>query len=592
MRLHLPLYALLLALFTLGACTKDTTEVIELGPRLSDETVTATFTGTITATDGTGLSGVIVAAGATSAVTDADGAYTLAGATVVADRAHLTVRGEGYVNGSRTLLVDGGSTHQVDVELLSLTDAQAISAASASDVEIGTTGASVAFPAAAFATADGAPAPGRVNVVAHYLPGDAESSLRRMPGDLRGTNAEGQVTTLTPLGMISTVLRDDSGNALRLAKGKTATLTIPVPAAARATAPATAPLYYFDEASALWVAEGQATLTDAGYVGEVSHFTFWAAMLGRTGIKLCGQVLAQDQDGNTTPFANRRVFARADGFPNAAVGTDAEGRFCGIVPAETTVTLVTATGCDGVVEIATVPPSSSNVALGAITFTPSGPAQVTLRGRIVCSDGERRVVRVRLTGSDGEFTAAAVGPNGAFRARVDNCGTDSLRVAISYVDPASGETVTLTRGVARGADHDFGNIEACRAKGPAASLERNSFSATIGRDTLGARRRDILITADATGFTVVDTTTGGGVVYLRALTRAGDFLKVGRYPLANGAVYNPRGINRTPRVSLEGAALNVTSVVPATATTPMVGPGADRPVRLARRRRQGRRGNH
>ena len=105
---------------------KDTVELIEvddLGSALSGELVTASFSGRITSTDGAGLPGIIVTAGASNATTDADGAYALPNATVTEDHAYLTVRGQGFVDGSRTLLVRDGSSYEVDVELLSLADA-------------------------------------------------------------------------------------------------------------------------------------------------------------------------------------------------------------------------------------------------------------------------------------------------------------------------------------------------------------------------------------------------------------------------------------------------------------------------------------
>jgi len=107
------------------------------------------------------------------------------------------------------------------------------------------------------------------------------------PTDMAGGHYEarnpstGATELIESFGAI-TVNLSQGGTALQLAKGQKATIRIPLGTRATAQPDATIPLYYWDEAQAIWVQEGTATLkgsatTGLYYEGQVSHFTTWNA---------------------------------------------------------------------------------------------------------------------------------------------------------------------------------------------------------------------------------------------------------------------------------------------------------------------------
>ena len=92
--------------------------------------------------------------------------------------------------------------------------------------------------------------------------------------------------------------------------------------------PATIPLYYFDESTALWVEEGEATLTvidgASFYVGTVSHFTTWNADQVYNTVELLGCVV----DNEGLPVANVQVLSEGTSYiGRSSAYTDAEGDF-------------------------------------------------------------------------------------------------------------------------------------------------------------------------------------------------------------------------------------------------------------------------
>ena len=571
MRLLHNLYPILFMGLLLGACADETDELLEVepaGPTLSGDMVEATFGGRVTDVTGAPLAGVTVAAGDASTVTDAEGAYSLPRAGVVADRALLTFRAGGYVTGSRTLLVSGGSAYTADAELLSLADFALVNTAAGGSVSAADAGAEVVFPEAAFARADGSGFEGVATVSVHYLDPTDEAFARRMPGDLRGVGEEGETTALASFGMISAVLRDDAGQRADLADGKTATIRIPVAAELRGRAPATAPLYYFDETRATWVADGSATLTDGAYVGEVTHFTFWSASLRQPGIRLCGQLLAT-RGGETSPVGRGTVLATAEGLPRATAPTNERGQFCGIVPANTAVTLSAFSACEGYVEVAQVPPTETDVELGEIAYAPTDRTAVTVTGQLTCADGavdEDAIVRVRV-GTEGAFQSTRPEADGSYAITVGGCDEGEVFVNVGLFDPAVGGTTVLERVFAYATAVDAGQTEVCSDGGTQATV--GTFEAMIGTDTTTAD--EIAIVATDRGLTVTGTGTVAstdetGEFTLSLPVAGGDFLAEGSYTLGGNAIYLPVG-RRDFRYALGGQTLTVLSYTPASGDT-------------------------
>lgn len=258
-----------LYLLGLGSCSKDKsptgtdtsakgTEVTSLFGRIGDDT-------------GGALAGVIVTSGTWADTTDANGFFSLADVTVPKGRAVVLAKKPGYFNGARAEVPGSDGTTRILLRLGKKTT-YTVSASAGGNVDVAG-GAKIGFPAGGFVTKSGAAYTGPVTVAANYLDPNSPDFYYFFSGDNAGMGADGQEAALISVGVIRAELEGSGGEALQLATGKTATLSFPKPSGM--APPDTMPLWYFDEESGMWTEQGQATLTAAGYVGTVTHFSVW-----------------------------------------------------------------------------------------------------------------------------------------------------------------------------------------------------------------------------------------------------------------------------------------------------------------------------
>jgi hypothetical protein len=224
---------------------------------------------------GAPLAGVEATAGGVRATSDANGVFTLIGATASGDRTFVTCTKSGYFNGVKAMVPVIGGVTTVKLTMMSLGTATAIDAASGGTVSTDD-GATITLPAGGFAK-QGAPYSGSVNVSARHLSPDNAAFGSMFSGDWTGLDSNGGEAMLVSFGVLRVELRDDTGAPLNLAAGTTASLTYPIAASQAASPPATMPLWFFDDGRGIWQQEGTATLQSGAYVGSVSHFSAWNA---------------------------------------------------------------------------------------------------------------------------------------------------------------------------------------------------------------------------------------------------------------------------------------------------------------------------
>ena len=231
--------------------------------------------GTVLASAGSvPVAGAKVSIGALSAVTGADGKFTIdmvgTGARVV-----LKVEATAFLDGITAVPVTANQTSRAAVRLVPVGSETTIDPAIASVVTSPGSPARVALPANALVVAStGVAAAGAATVRLTAI--DPGADPQSMPGDF--TTSAGD--TIESFGAINVSLRDAAGARLDLKPGSTATIRIPL-SSRSVNPPATIPLYYMNETTGLWVQEGSATLTGSGderyYEGSVTHFTTWNA---------------------------------------------------------------------------------------------------------------------------------------------------------------------------------------------------------------------------------------------------------------------------------------------------------------------------
>ena len=252
----------------------------------------------LTSADSAAVANATVAVGDRSTRTAADGSFTLT-QVPAASRVVLRVSAEGYLDALVPTPVTTGQTLQANARLLPEATAQRFDAATAAVIANAGNPARVELPAASLVNAaTGAAASG--TVTATVTPLDPARDPLTMPGDYTVSDTQ----RIESFGAIQVNLRDAAGNRLNLKSGSTATIRIPL-SSRSATPPASIPLYWFNEATGRWVAEGSATLAGTApnqyYEGQVSHFSTWNADRPQDTIYVNGCVA--DSSGKRLPGA-------------------------------------------------------------------------------------------------------------------------------------------------------------------------------------------------------------------------------------------------------------------------------------------------
>jgi len=261
----------------------------------------------VSSATGAPLAGVAVSAGGRSATTGADGRYSLTGVPQAATQVVDFTLADHAPNHA-AVAVASDSTSVANARLTPVGARVDFPASAGTTVTVPNSPAQVVLPAAGLVTASGSAATG--SVTARVTAIDAAADPGNMPGNATARTASGGIETIESFGAVNVQLNDASGARLNLARGQTATIRIPL-ATRSPAAPTTTFLYYFDEATGLWVAEGTATLRGTApsqyYEGTVGHFTTWNAAMptatGGAGLYLLGFSGSSTQ-GAAIQFAN------------------------------------------------------------------------------------------------------------------------------------------------------------------------------------------------------------------------------------------------------------------------------------------------
>jgi hypothetical protein len=220
------------------------------------------------------LANVKVAVAGRTVVTGTDGSFKLDG-VAPSNRVVLRFTLEGYADGFAATPVSAAGTGGVTARLSQIAASKTFTNSAGATVSDSASSASVILaPASLVNEATGAAPLGAITATIAII--DPAANPANMPGDYTTTAGN----TIESFGALAVQLQDSTGSRLNLASGQTSTIRIPLRSRS-ATPPPTIPLYYFNEATGLWVEEGTATLAGAApsqyYEGTVRHFTVWNA---------------------------------------------------------------------------------------------------------------------------------------------------------------------------------------------------------------------------------------------------------------------------------------------------------------------------
>jgi len=236
--------------------------------------------------DGVLIANAKVDIGGLSAKSDAKGIALISNAPVGNNQV-VTITKAGYVSQTVQVAIAQGKTNQLQITLLPVKDKRAIARAEAAQVIASKTlGASVTLPANALVKPNNQVATSAIS--ANLSPFDIKSlDMSAMLGKGRGRDATGKLVNLISAGVFSIDFYDAQNAHLQLAAGKTADIQVDLPYASingKALSVGTiVPLWHFDTAQGLWIAEGSGTVvaSQSSNVGlavkaTVSHFSTWS----------------------------------------------------------------------------------------------------------------------------------------------------------------------------------------------------------------------------------------------------------------------------------------------------------------------------
>jgi uncharacterized protein YfaP (DUF2135 family) len=320
-------------------------------------------------TTGAGAAGLEVQVGGKTVTTGADGTYEIDASS---GRVLVNVRGAGYAATSKSVTVGTASNARatLDIDILPVAFSGTFDPAADFIAQVPGSPGRVAISAGSLVLAGGAAPAG--DITGELTPIDPSLEIGLMPGDMIDNNGD----SIASYGAMTVEFKDASGNALNLAAGESATIWIPV--STRGTVPpARIPLYYYDKAQGVWVAEGTAELSGdkTQYKGTVGHFSTWNADYLYDSVTVKGCV----QDANTTArIAGATVEMIGQNYNGAnAAMTDSDGNF-EISVMQSAFSLITASKGTKVSNTVEVDVGVSEVTLDDCLFLGNAPLTVRL----------------------------------------------------------------------------------------------------------------------------------------------------------------------------------------------------------------------
>lgn len=417
------IFAILITITFLSSCRKDTiSRDIERTPITPQVNVEATINGFITDLNGEAIPDATVSITNNMTQTNELGFFEITG-LVNEKYGVIEVEKPGYFKQYETIVPTRTATNRVRIKMMERSLASIIPASTGGIVSIGSN-SKVEFQPNSFIDSDGNPYNGNIYVYTHYIDPTHEDIDQIMPGNLLASNSNDEINILQSFGMINVELQRNNGQKLNI--NKPATITVDVPQSITNNAPTEIPLWYFDEASGLWIEEGNATLSNGQYIGEVNHFTFWNCDVPFDVTFVNGQIV--DPEG--VSIARVRITDLSTGT-SFTEWTDSEGFFSGGVPQNVNLLLEVLGFCGNDVIFSTNigPFSADQVDLGAFTLTNNGSYTLITGTLTNCDQSPLSNGQVYFNIANQPIVQqTSTDPSGNFSAYVPSCSMDEIEI--------------------------------------------------------------------------------------------------------------------------------------------------------------------
>lgn len=394
----------------------------------AEQIVTASLQGRVVDGNGAPVEGAAVTSGTASTTTDVNGIFSFSAISMSSRFGYVQAAKAGYFTGSKSIITYGGASNYVNIQLIPQNRTGFFPALTGGFADVEATD-TVTFGDSSVVTASSnALYTGETYVYATYLDPTDSLAYPQMPGDLRGIGTNGYETGLQSFGLLDVQLMDPSGNALRVAAGKTARVVWAIPAPMQSTAPSTIPLWYFNDTTGRWIEQGSATRSGNTYIGQVSHFTWWTCAQPMSTVNF--NVTFKDQFGNPLAYAYYMIQSATMGTRGSY--TNASGFAQGLIPKSASFTIRIISPCGTLLGGVNVGPALADQTLGTITVTTIG-GLLTLTGTVVdCSNNpvDSGYVSTFIDGLNYKATVK----NGVYTLAVHRCFSQPATVSLTPVD--------------------------------------------------------------------------------------------------------------------------------------------------------------
>lgn len=325
------IYLLLFLFIGLSSCNQD-----DMGDAMDQEVtdqeflekfgteVQRDFTGTLLTNGDQPVEGALVTINNKTAVSNAEGIFTINEATVRERFAYIKVESSEYFHASNAIVPTNG-INTMRIRMIPKSFNYQVN--SGQEETVGNSLASVTL-LGNYVDENGGSYEGEVDVAMYYLDQSIENISEFSPGMPLVKLPNGDSKYISDYGTLLVELRGATGQKLNIAENSTAILTQKINGMFLSNAPATIKMGYFDEDLGYWVEEGQSSREGNSYVGEVSHFTFWQNLLPEDAIFLTINLV----DENSTPLPYQNINIQSENNGRRGYITDNLGQVAGFVP--------------------------------------------------------------------------------------------------------------------------------------------------------------------------------------------------------------------------------------------------------------------
>ncbi len=421
------------------------------------ERVTGGVNGIVINENNQPMAGVTVRSGTNTTTTDRYGVFQFRNIQLSKANGTVSVEKNGYFTGYRSFVAVEGLINNVRIKMLPKSNSGSFDAAAGGMVSLGS-GAKLQMPANSVTDAAGTAYTGNVNVAMTWIDPSSVDLPFNMMGDLRGVLTNGAERGLSTFGMIGVEMTGGTGQALKVAPGKTAELSFPIPASLQAAAPDSIDLWHFDEATARWKQEGKAGKTGAMYVAKVSHFSFWNCDAPFPLIDLCMSF----KDDHGAPLNNVQV--RIKRIVNGSYGygrTDSTGSLCGKVPKNENLELQLLDICGNPFYTQAIGPFTTNSTLPVITVTLPAATSLTISGTLTTCATTNVVNGAAAIYIEGGHQYTVAVTNGVFSVTIPRCTNTAINYTVLGVDYATLQQSIPVSGTGTTGTVNVGTLQAC-----------------------------------------------------------------------------------------------------------------------------------